>query len=432
MLPLITFLHLVASCPADDQVVVGGFQPAALARFDAITGAALGAPLVGPHAGVLGMTDGPDGLLYVASEASDSVLRYDAQSGAFVGAFVADDPTTPGDESGGLTQPTAVVFGPDGKLYVASFDRDRILRYDGVTGAFEAVVVPSNTGGLNGPDLGMAFGPDGSLYVPSYWNHRVKRYDVGNGAFLGDALGPLVSPLRNPRELLFLGDGTALVASEGSDQVLRFDPLAGTYIGVLVGDDPTTPADESGGLDAPVGLRLGIGAELWVTSIGNGAVKRYALRTGAFLGDLVAPGSAPALPTGLVALPRWSGVCPGNPSSTGHAAALHAAGLTSLASERLRLAVVDVPAGEVLAIFAGANAPPTPLFGGWLCLGGPPTLVGVSRADSSGRASVVFPLRGLGHQAGDVVHAQCLYRDPQTPGGAGANLSSSITFTVAP
>jgi hypothetical protein len=432
MLPVIVILHLVANAPADDLLVVGGFQPAVLARFDAVTGTAHGAPLAGPHVGVLGMTDGPDGLLYVASEGSHSVLRYDAQSGAFIDAFVADDPTTPGDESGGLTQPTAVVFGPDGKLYVASFDRDQILRYDGVTGAYEAVAVASNAGALNGPDLGMAFGPDGALYVPSYWNHRVKRYDVATGAFLGDVLEPLTTPLRNPREILFLGDGSALVASEGSDQVLRFDPLSGAYIGVLVGDDPTTPGDESGGLDAPVGLRLGIGAELWVTSIGNDAVKRYALRTGAFLGDLVGPTATPTLPTGLVAFPRWSTVCAGTLNSTGREATLHASGLTSLSSQRLRLAVVDVPVGELLAMFVGANAPPTPLFGGVLCLGGARTLVGVSRANLSGRASVSVLLQGQAHQAGDVLHAQCVYRDPLTPGGSGANLSSSITFTLAP
>jgi len=147
---------------------------------------------------------------------------------------------------------------------------------------------------------------------------------------------------------------------------------------------------------------------------------------------LRAPGLAPALPTGLVAFPRWSTVCAGNPSSTGREATLHASGLTSLSSRRLRLGVVDVPPGELSAMFIGANAAPTPLFGGVPCVGGASILVGISRADAQGRTSVPVSLQGAGHQPGDVVHAQCLYRDSQTPGGSGANLSSSITFTLSP
>lgn len=414
----------------DDLVAVGGFQPAVVARFEADSGAPIGPPLAGPHAGVLGLTIGPDGLLYVASEANDRVLRYDLQTGAFVDAFVADNPATPQDETGGLSDPTAVVFGPDGDLYVASFDRDRILRYDGATGAFEAVVVAANAGGLNGPDLGMAFGPDGNLYVPSFWNHRVKRYDPATGAFLGDALGPLTSPLRNPREVLFLGDGTALVASEGNDRVLRFDPSTGAYLGMLVGDDPATPGDESGGLDGPVAIRLGIGAELLVTSINGGGVKRYALRTGAFLGDLVAAASAPTLPSGLVVSARWTRTCPGTVGSLGVAAELSATGLTSVESDRLGLAVVGVPAGEALVFLVGDAPSGAPWPGGGLCVGGALAALGITTADVHGRATARLPLRTLGHAPGVTLHAQALYRDGAHASGAGA--SSALSLTIAP
>jgi hypothetical protein len=416
--------------PIDDLVAVGGFQPASIVRFEADSGLPIGAPLVGPHAGVLGLTVGPDGLLYVASEANDRVLRYDLQTGAFVDAFVADDPTTPQDESGGLSDPTAVAFGPDGDLYVASFDRDRVLRYDGATGAFEAIVIPSNTGGLDGPDLGMAFGPDGYLYVPSYWNHRVKRFDPSTGAFLGDALGPGTSPLRNPREVLFLGDGTALVASEGNDRVLRFDPVTGVFLGTLVGDDPTTPGDESGGLDGPVALRLGIEAELLVTSIQSGAVKRYALRTGAFLGNLTAAGQAPALPSGLVVNARWSRTCPGTAGPLGVTAELSATGITSLLSDRLRLSVIDVPAGATLVFLVSDTPTGAPWLGGTLCVGGASTRLGPLAADGQGHASVRVPLRALGYAPGVTLHAQALYRDAAQVGGVGA--SSALALTLAP
>ena len=57
---------------------------------------------------------------------------------------------TPGNETGGLDAPTAAVFGPVGSLYVASFSRDEVLRYDIKTGAALGTLVPRNGGGLRG------------------------------------------------------------------------------------------------------------------------------------------------------------------------------------------------------------------------------------------------------------------------------------------
>ena len=72
----------------------------------------------------------------VSSTFTNEILRYDGQSGAFRGALVTDDPATPEDESGGLTNPAGLVFGPDGTLYVSSNTTHEVLRYDGQSGAF--------------------------------------------------------------------------------------------------------------------------------------------------------------------------------------------------------------------------------------------------------------------------------------------------------
>ena len=45
------------------------------------------------------------------------------------------------DESGGLTNPAGLVFGPDGTLYVSSNTTHEVLRYDGQTGAFRGALV---------------------------------------------------------------------------------------------------------------------------------------------------------------------------------------------------------------------------------------------------------------------------------------------------
>jgi len=63
-------------------------------------------------------------------------------------------------QSGGLTNPTALTFGPDGKLYVLDLSTSAIDRYNS-NGSFDTTVVSFP---LFQP-AGLAFGPDGKLYV---------------------------------------------------------------------------------------------------------------------------------------------------------------------------------------------------------------------------------------------------------------------------
>ena len=180
-----TLLALALATPVAAQtpeLLVSGYTSQSVHRFDPATGASLGS--LGSVPGAQSVRYGPDGHLYVCAEEQDRVLRFDGATLAPLGPFVWDDPATPGDESGGLDTPTAAVFGPDGALYVADFDGDRVLRYDGQSGAFLGVFVSAASGQLDGPDAGMVFGPDGDLYVPSYWNNRVLRYDGTSGAFV--------------------------------------------------------------------------------------------------------------------------------------------------------------------------------------------------------------------------------------------------------
>lgn len=228
---------LLFSPARSQEILVSGFGSGEVHRYDFNTGAYLG-PMALVHE-PQGITHDAAGWVYIAVEGDDKIVRVDPATAPLTEDFVFDDPLTPVDESGGLNGPTGVVFGPDGNLYVASFASNQILRYDGTTGVFLGIFVAAGSGGLNGPDAGIAFGPDGHLYVPSHFNHRVLRYDGTTGAFL-DAFIPASSGgLTNPRSIVFRSDGRVLVSSQGSDQVLRYR-RGGTYERVMFGHQGVT------------------------------------------------------------------------------------------------------------------------------------------------------------------------------------------------
>ena len=209
------------------HVLVSGFDSDTLHRYRARDGAARGSTAVaGPQSIVLGA----DNRLYVCAEKADRVVRQDPVTLQRIDIFVQDDPATPEDENGPLDGPTAATFGPDGALYVASFDNDQILRFDGQTGAYLGVFVAQGLGNLNGPDAGTKWGADGLLYVPSFWNDRVLRYDA-TGAFAGEFVSFREGGLRQPRDLV-QHNGDWYVASSLSNRILRYDSL-GNFVGVF-------------------------------------------------------------------------------------------------------------------------------------------------------------------------------------------------------
>ena len=259
------------------EILVSGFN-SGVHRYDFATGAFLG--MVGAVNDPLGIVHGPDGNVYVAEEATDRVLRFDGITLELIDAFVADDPLTPEDENGPLNAPTGVLFGADGDLYVASFNNDRVLRYDGVTGAFVGTLVSAGSGGLDGPDAGMTWGPDGHLYVPSFFNHSVLRYDEQTGASLGAFVPSGQGGLINPRTVVFRQDGTALVSGEGSNNVHHYDNQ-GNFLGLFL---PT-------GLNNITGLAVSpIDGDLYASNLNADNVRRFNGTNGAQEGIAVNPG----------------------------------------------------------------------------------------------------------------------------------------------
>lgn len=277
---------------ANPELLITGFTSDSVARFDLSTRTHLGnldpaASLDGPLATRLG----PDGLLYVADEATNSIKRFNAKTFAYIDTFV-----DPGD--GGLNGPTGITWDANGDLIVPSFNSDNILKYNGQTGDFMKVLVTANAGGLNGPDNGTIVGPDGDLYVPSYFSNRVLKFDIETGAH--DATFSAVVP--RPRVIEFRG-ASFYITSESTDAVREHNATTGTFIKNFV-------TSGSNGLDVPIGMVFGPDGMLYVSSGSNDKIFRYSSLTGlpidiylqAGAGGIDAPTFLTIIPTPATAL----------------------------------------------------------------------------------------------------------------------------------
>ena len=309
-------------CPSGGYLLVPDFDKHNVLRFDAATGAfvdqfvsrksgGLNQPwnvLIGPHDGDLYVSTGH----FRGPGQIKAVLHYDGTTGAFLDEFV---------QRSQMDMAHAVMFGPDGNLYVGVRDDEgghpkggRIARFDGTTGAFMDDFVPRLSGGLLHP-LAHVFGPSGrgphnlDLYVTDEDGHDVKRYDGTTGAFLGVFVAAGTGLISDPLGLTFGPDGNLYVADFGIGAILRFQGPSGSTPGAPMpsagNSGAVFVAPGSGGLLArPLGVIFGPDGngdgdqDVYVSNITftgfygkNGNVKRYDGLTGAFIDTFVPTGS---------------------------------------------------------------------------------------------------------------------------------------------
>jgi DNA-binding beta-propeller fold protein YncE len=156
---------------------------------------------------------GPNGVLYVSNFPNlgtglgGEVLVFDPEILNFIGAFVV--------EAGGINQlnrPEGLVFGPDGNLYITSFradptDTDSIRIYDGHSGVIKGKINLYASGAPRAFAQALLFGPDGKLFVPISGGVTAGRAAPVCTSFTPSshrAFGGSPSDLNRPGHLLLL------------------------------------------------------------------------------------------------------------------------------------------------------------------------------------------------------------------------------------
>jgi WD40 repeat protein len=263
---------------AQTDMLVAGFSADAVLRYDGSTGAFIGTFASHPSLdGATSITYGSDGNLYVLGEFSQNVLRFDGLTGAFIDEFIS--PATMGMH--GLTDPGFMEFGPDGNLYIlhhVSGLPDAVFKFDGTTGAFISTFA---TGSGMAHTHGLDFGTDGHLYLGNLSDGVIKKYDATTGAFLG---ATSTDPgLVGTSSVVFGPDGLLYVTNNSPGGLNSYNPTTGLHVDTL---DPGGAGKSTWGL-------LISGGIIYVGYTSDGAIRKYDLATGDFLGDFVAAGGVP-------------------------------------------------------------------------------------------------------------------------------------------
>lgn len=226
------FLMLAALSTRADLFVLQQRQPILL-RYDENSTTLLGSSQASnAPENFVGLSVGSGQNIYIGGNTlgDGSVYRFN-QSGAFAGELVSSQ------NSNSLLGPYALACGSDGALYVAGGQGSdytvRVLKYDSQTGAFLGVFVPQGSGGLGSYIRDMAFGPDGNLYLLDPSN-GVLRYSGQDGHFISVFVNGSAIP--SAQNFAFAPGGDLFV-STAANGVLRFNGTTGTAAGTFISAD---------------------------------------------------------------------------------------------------------------------------------------------------------------------------------------------------
>jgi sugar lactone lactonase YvrE len=209
-----------------------------------------------------------------------------------------------------LSNPSGLTIDAAGRLWVADFANNRVLRYDGVSAktsgaaadgvfgqaTFTTAATATSVAGLAGP-ADVCIDSAGNLWVADFLNHRVLRYEAAAGRANGAAANQVLGQVNFTSAVAALNAagmaqpfGLAVdqalglwVTCQSQNRILRFDNAPGKGDGGSAnavlgqanfdsgGNSPITAAS----LSAPQGCVVSPDGTLWVGDSGNHRVLGY-------------------------------------------------------------------------------------------------------------------------------------------------------------
>ena len=217
-----------------------------------------------------------DGTLWVTSQIDSQLVAFSPAALAKGGSTVAT--TVIRTHEGSLSEPTALAFDSQHRLWVANAGNGTIARFDREQLSAGGSPTPSVVISNNGSPIGLAFDAAGSLWVSDIHKHRLEGYSADQIAASGAPtphvlIGISSAAFTTPAGLAFDSHGNLWVINSANQTVVSFgaDQLAvsGAPVPHIV------LSSNAGSLSVPAGLAFDAQGSLWVIG-GNGDLEKFA------------------------------------------------------------------------------------------------------------------------------------------------------------
>ena len=249
-----------------------------------------------------------DGSLLVSDQFNHRIRRIEAKTGRVTTVAGIGERGFAGDgghaREARLAFPAGLALDAAGNLYLADQFNHRIRRIDAGTGRIDTIAgdgTAAFTGdGGSAADArlsfpsGLAFDPEGNLYIADQDNQRIRRITRATGliatvagsgmpGFSGDGGPATAARLRNPQGLAVAADGDLFVADVDNHRIRRVGVRSGRIVTVAgIGPAAGKPNDFAGDggpataarFTRPTGLAIDDRGHLFVADFGNSRVRR--------------------------------------------------------------------------------------------------------------------------------------------------------------
>jgi predicted membrane-bound mannosyltransferase/DNA-binding beta-propeller fold protein YncE len=190
----------------------------------------------------------------------------------------------PGSSEAQFNAPHGIAVAPDGSIYVADTNNNRIQHFTGegkfinAWGSFSDVTAGNAPIGTFNQPWALAISPDGKyVYVADTWNHRIQKFTADGtpvkmwGKSLYDPLNNDPYGIWGPRGIAVDSQGRVFVADTGNKRILVFDS-DGNFISQIGNEGLAV-----GQFEEPVGLVIDKQGNLYIADTWNQRVQVFSL-----------------------------------------------------------------------------------------------------------------------------------------------------------